>query len=681
MIAFPRLLLVVALLCAIHLPARAAVSLVADGQPRAVVVLADSPSPAAKIGAALFVAQVERISGARLPIVNEGALKGSQIADGTIRARTKEPVETYVLIGESALAKQLGATAAGLGAGGILLRTTANALVLLGPDAATPSDPDGSRYAVTTFLEDALGVRFLWPGELGLVAPARRTITVEPLDRKFTPPIAQRQIRNAHYNDRVQAGLDYLGLKKEDDARAEAMIRGAGPASPGWFDWQRLGGRLGLVGGHAYGYVWEKYHAAHPEWFAMQPNGSRDLSKLGPARARLCKSNLELIEALARDKIEELDQRRSGSVSLSPNDGGPATFCMCPECKKLDPPEGRKITLWDNSAPQRHDFEYVSLTDRMVWFWNQLATRITAKHPEAWLTVYAYSAYKAPPVREKLHPNLAVAFVGMTYTRDSERRQARADWDQWARATKKLYWRPNLLLFARREGTPSLYAHKLAEDLQYFAHHSLLGTDFDSCMHHWATEGVNYYVLARLLWNPDASVDAIMDDYCQAGFGEAAPHIRRYLARIEELTNRIAAEELSPTAPYTPPVVAELGGILDAATHATKDETMRQRIGFLRRGLDFTGLQNRTHSLAAARAAQGTTPADKEALLRLQQEKWLLLRRIARETPLAVNVAMVAWGSEGLFRKYGWSGAKSVPAAVLEADEEGRPVPAAAAPK
>lgn len=652
----------------------AALTLVSDGQPNATVVLADRPSAAAKKASALFVAQIERVSGARLRVMKEGDLR---VVDGRIQSSASGAAQdAFVLIGESALTRQLGATADGLGAGGILIRTLPNALVLLGADDKTPADPDGTRYAVTTLLEDALGFRMLWPGELGLVAPRRPTVTIPAMDRSFTPLIGQRQIRNARYNDRVQAGLDHLGVTKTSQDKAEAVTLGTSADQPGWFDWQRLGGKVGIVGGHAFGEVWEKYHAAHPEWFALQPNGSRDLTKLTPARARLCKSNLALIEALARDKIAELDRTGGKSISLAPNDGGSATFCMCAECKRLDPPEGRKIQLWDMTASPRRDFEYVSLTDRMVWFWNQLATRITAKHPDALLTVYAYSAYLAPPVREKLHPNLVVGFVGMNYRRAADREQARQDWNAWSAAAKKLYWRPNLLLFARREGTSSLYAHKLAEDLRTFAHHSLVGTDFDSCMHHWATEGVNYYVLARLLWDPDANVDAILDDYCHAGFGGAAREVRRYLARIEELTNEIAARDGDPPSAYSPAVVAGLRRMLEAADKLAGDDTIRRRVAFLRRGLEFTALQNRTHDFVVRNAVQPLTAAEKGELKALQQEKWLFMRRIYREEPLAVNVPMVAWGSEGAFRALGWSGAKSAPKSVIDADEEGRPVEA-----
>ena len=242
-----------------------------------------------------------------------------------------------------------------------------------------------------------------------------------------------------------------------------------------------------------------------------------------------------------------------------------------------------------------------------------------------------------------------------------------------SRATKKLYWRPNLLLFSRREGTPSLYA-QLGEDVGYFAHHSLLGTDFDSCMHHWSTEGVNYYVLARLLWNPDSDVEAILTDYCATGCGAAAPEVRRYLARIEAITSQIAEKELPVTEPYGPAVVAELQTILASADRLNKDDTVRRRIAFLRRGLEFTALQNRAHGMVARHAVTPLSVAEQADLKSVQQEKWEFMRKLFHEEPFAVNVPQVAWGSEGAFSKFGWNGAKSVGKATGDADEEGRPV-------
>jgi len=651
-------------------------TLVSEGEGRAVIVLANQPSEAATWGAEVLAAQLERVSGARLPVVREGTLADVRVADGNVRGVCAGSApEAFVLVGQSELARRLGFTAEGLGPGGVRLRTTSNALLLLGPDDATPSDPDGTRYAVVTFLEEALGFRMLWPGELGLVAPPSRTVAVAPLDIARTPVIGQRRIRNSHYNDRLQAGLDHLGLAKADYDKVEAVTSGGDCRLPNWFAWQRLGGNAGRVAGHAFGYTWERYHTSHPEWFAMQPNGSRDLSKLTPERARLCKSNAALVGALAADTLAEM--RRSGrhAASLCPNDGGQATFCMCPACKRLDPAEGRPVTLMDNSSGTRRYFDYVSLTDRMVCFWNGLASQITAEVPDAQLAVYAYSCYAAPPVRERLHPCLTVGFVGVTYADEAKRRQALADWAGWSRAASSLYWRPNLLLFARREGTPALYAHKLGQDLSRFVRGGLKGTDFDSCCHHWATEGLNYYVLARLLWNPEADVDAVLDDYCRSGFGKGWKFVRRYFARIEALTDKIAEGGLPVTAPYTPEAVGELTALLAAARDADADETVRRRVTFLERGLSLAALQHEAELFWATHPEKKISPEERVQLFALQQKKVDLMRGLFRDEPLAINVPAVAWGNEIKFRKFGWKGASGAALQPqVEADEEGRVV-------
>lgn len=40
--------------------------------------------------------------------------------------------------------------------------------------------------------------------------------------------------------------------------------------------------------------------------------------------------------------------------------------------------------------------------------------------------------------------------------------------------------------------------------------------------------GIDYYIAERLIWNSEQSVDAIIDDYCQTGFGAGARSIRSF---------------------------------------------------------------------------------------------------------------------------------------------------------
>lgn len=640
----PCLWLLVFVICAAG-PLSADVVLVADGQPRAPIVLSAKPTAAARQGADILADHVFQISGARLLVVTENQLL------------TMRHTGPYVLVGESEMAKRLGATSEGLGPGGVLIKTYPNALVLLGPDYKTPSDIYGTRNAVTKFLEDALGVRTLWPGESGKVVPKRKTIQVGDMDVRFTPLVRQRYIRWMSYHARVQNGLNRLGVPKDDYLNVYGDAGKTASRSSSYFGWHRLGGSLGLASGHAFGHMWKTYSKEHPDWFALQPNGSRDQSKLSPSRSRLCVSNRELIEAVAKEKIEYLKKNpKKKSVAVGPNDGGRATFCTCPKCEKLDAPEGRKIKLWDFTGKPRRYFDHVSLTDRYVYFWNGIAELVAKEFPDVWLTADGYSAYAAPPVKRKLHPNVAIRFVGISYLSDERRRGGRADWDAWARAAKKIYFRPNLLLASRREGFPVIYVHKLAEDIRYMAHHSMIGTDFDSCAHNWAGQGLNYYVLAKLLWDPDVDVDAMIDDYCASGFGPAAGDIRAYLMRIEALTDEQAAKATGLARLYTPKAVAELRGHLDAAAKkAAGQAAVLRRIKFLRYGLDFADIQAASYRLLTEKGDKPLTPELRKRANDLLTQKWTLARKIMYEEPYAVNVAYVYWGGEARFGKLGFS--------------------------
>ena len=577
------------------------------------------------------------MSGAELSIRTENQITGSATED-----------QAWVLVGESKLTEKLKLTSKDLGPGGIFQSAKGNVLALFGTDAHTPSDPNGTRYAVTTFLEDKLGVRYLWPGDLGKVVPRRETITVADFQHRFTPKLAERRIRSMGYHDRLQVGLDRLGFKKEDYERFRADAQRTQVESPDWFGWHRLGGTLDMKGGHAFGHLWAKYGKDHPDWFALQPDGSRDQSK-GPDRARLCVSNTDLIAAIAKEKIDELTKNpKLLGLSIAPNDGGRPTFCTCPKCEALDAAKGRKVLLWDFSKGTRRDFEHVSLTDRLVYFWNAIAEKVAKVHPDKLLIVDAYSVYAAPPVERKLHPNLVVRFASLGYQAEDYRKESMREWDAWAKAAKRIYFRPNLMLAGRRDGMPLVYVHKFGKDFRYLADHGMMGTDFDSCCHNWATQGLNYYVVARLHWNPDQDVDALVDDYCKAGFGPAAKSVRKYFDGLEALMNEAATTKAKPTAVFQPKALDKLRDELEQARRdAVNDATVAKRIAFLEIGLRWTEIEARAHAFLA------DTAPDKAAAKRVLDERDALMHRVFREEPLALK-AYIAWGEDALWTRLGW---------------------------
>lgn len=618
-----------------------AATLVEKGQARAVIIVPAKPSPVVDHAARILRDHIKQMSGAELPIRTEDKITGPATPD-----------QAWILVGEGKLTEKLGLTSKGLGPGGIVQSAKGNVLALFGTDAHTPTDPHGTRYAVTTFLEDKLGVRYLWPGELGKVVPRRETIIVDDFQHRFTPKLAQRRIRSLGYHNRLQVGLDRLSFTKEDYERLRAEAQRTRAESPDWFGWQRLGGTLNLKGGHAFPHLWAKYGKDHPEWFALQPDGSRDQSP-NPDRARLCVSNPDLIAAIAQEKIEELNKNPNLlGVSIAPNDGGRTTFCTCPQCEALDATKGRQVLLWDFTKGSRRDFEHVSLTDRMASFWNGIAEQVAKVHPDKLLVVDAYSVYAAPPFERKLHPNLVVRFAPLGYHDEDYRQRSLRDWEDWSKASKRIYFRPNLMLAGRRDGMPLLYVHNFGKDFQYLANNGMMGTDFDSCCHHWATQGLNYYVVARLHWNPEQDVDAIVDDYCQAGFGPAAKSVRRYFDGLEALLNEAATKKAKVTTVFTTEAMGGLRKELEQARReAGSDPTIAKRVAFLELGLRWTEIEVVAHSFLAE-----PSKADKEAVKKILDERFTLMREVFQKTPLALNVAYISWGEDALWSRLGWRG-------------------------
>ncbi|MBL7153300.1 MAG: DUF4838 domain-containing protein [Phycisphaerae bacterium] len=656
--------------------AQAAVTIVADGKADAVIVTPSKTSPApwgraAEEGAEILRDHLFQISGARLKVLKESELTDVKVANGRIKGKGRP--RTFILVGGGKLASQLGITSEGLGPGGILIRTFANGLVMLGADDKTPSDPYGSRYAVTTFLEDELGCRYLWPGENGKVIPRRKTIAIEPLDLRFTPLFEQRNIRWRGYSSRIQEGLERLGFTKDDFLQARQKASSTRSQSGNWMGWHRMGGTLGLRTGDGTilpTKTWERFLKEHPKWFAMQRDGSRYFDASWE-RPRLCKSNAALAEAIAAEKIKDLDaQPGQRSISLMTQDGGgKAGFCMCPKCKALDPPEGRPTRIWtyNHKSGRTERFDYLSLTDRMACFYNAVAEKVAEKYPNVLFTGQAYSVYASPPLRHKLHPNMVIRLVHRTdhYASDEVRGLGMADWDAWSDAVGMIFWRPNSLLWGRFEGTTGVYAHKLAEDFKHIAKSKCVGTDFDSCIHHWATQGLNYYILAKLHWDADLNVDEAIDDYCRSGFADASGQIKRYLLRIEQLTDKTAArkgrdinsQNADVTEFYTPRVIAELRGLLSEADNAAKENAeVQHRIAFLRIGLDFTELQAEIYRLLRLSGQRQLEPAERTQATRLLDKKFLMMRNIFEENHYAINVAVMSWGEWGRFRRLGWNG-------------------------
>ena len=639
-------------------PSNVDLSIVANRTPMALIVIPHTATPAAKLGAKVLATHFFEMSGAECGIVMEKSLGDVTIEDQTVVAANYKDIKTFIAVGEGSIARALGLSSTGLGAGGIVIKTFPNSIVLFGTDKSTPNDQWGTCYATTLFLENYLGVRYLWPGQLGKVVPRTSTISInKAIDIRFTPKLKQRYFRSMSCSPRVLAGVNRLGFSKTEYLRKRKEGANTDSEDLGWFRWHRFGGTLRLKGGHSFNDYWEKYGKEHPEWFALQPSGSRD--QRSGVRCRLCVSNPDLIKQVVLNKIDELD-KNSGqtSVAIGPNDGGSLTFCMCERCKALDSPAGRKITLLDRSPGKpSKQFQHVSLTDRMMYFWNEIARGVTKKYPNVLLVVDAYSVYSAPPVAINAHPNIVVRYVPITYVDEELRLQGLRDWKEWRKHVDKIYFRPNFPVTGSSTMLARVYVTKMVEDFKMLVDGGMIGTDCDSCAHDWATSGLNFYVLSKIHWNPDLKADDIVDDYCRTGFGPAAPQVKKYFHLLETLTDRAATSpsgtHFKASAVFTRSEIDKLRATLDEALIVAKnDAVVMKRVEFLRVGLEWTATYVQVFDYLTKRM-NGET-------LDLQETKPLLVqtfsmaRNIFQNNFNAVNVAYPMFGTGDYWPRLGW---------------------------
>lgn len=649
-----RLTAVVLMLASFGYTAGAAgkpLTLVAAGEARCTILISDTPSQSAKDAAAELAAVIGRASGAKVNIFMEGFV-----------ARQPLPADhAVVLVGDGQIARRLGVDSRSLPPEGFLVKVVGNHLVILGSDK-TPAGKgtDGTFFGVAAFEERVLGCHWLWPGDTGTVIPRRADIRVpRGISLRGSPKILKRQIRNClgngfYLTDDVKRRLGGFDMGAYTRMTDESIL---------WMRRHKLGGSVDLVSGHVFEDWYEKHYRQHPDWFAVQLNGSRewDPAWLGTQYNKQCLSSRSFLDHFVRLNVADLDRRfgavpagvRAGlrrrglpldAVGIGENDGGFQAFCLCAPCKALDPPEAPKVKLEYATGT----IEYPGLADRYLGFYNRVAEGVAVRHPDVWVVGFAYGATTAPPVRTKAHTNVVIQYVGPGSPYDSHREwlEARRQWDGWAATGAKISWRPNWM----RCGLDMmmLYHHKLAADLKYFADRGLIGTDFDTMMNDWGSQGLNYYVLARMLWDPDLDVEQLVDEYCRVGFGPAAAPVRAFFDHVEAMTEARAKvwAEPAPWLETVAPFFADRGFhqradalLADARAKADGDAEILARLDLLHVALRFTRLRARiaTDLLALRRGDK----VDTEALRTRAAEMDALMRE--HKHSFAVNTAYAAW--------------------------------------
>ena len=388
---------------------------------------------------------------------------------------------------------------------------------------------NGSRgvvFAVCAFLEEQLGVRWLRPGNDGIVYDTQRSLTLAAGSFNWAPELELRKIRpyrrpGRGYPVRKDYVVEYeafMPTRGAHDKEAHELAK--------WQMRMRMGGHSDINYGHAFIDWWDRYAIEHPDYFALNRWGKRepelrvdpganppDWTEKDRHSIKVCVSN----PGVAKQTVDNWMARgkRTKWLNACMNDQVWG-FCRCADCLALD----------RRDADEKLGEYLYGLSDRYVHLANEVARQARAIDPGAGSVMYAYETTEAPPRHTKVEPNVVVAMVPTTVDLSKLTRL----FGHWSRAgATKMLMRPNYPLYYNALALPVGCEKQMYDAFQVAYGFGVVAVDYDSLTGMWPYCGMSDYVLAHTFADPEKSFEHWEEHYCSA-YGPAAEDVRAYYA-------------------------------------------------------------------------------------------------------------------------------------------------------
>ncbi len=405
--------------------------------------------------------------------------------------------------------------------------------------------PSGTLFGAYELLEQ-IGVRWFMPGELGLVIPESDSVQIKK----------QRIIQVPSFKARRLQGVRAIEW--------ERRMRLGGPYFPASHGVPGFGHRES-----------EKLFTRHPEYFSL-------IDVQRKAR-QLCLSNPEVLGiAVASTKEYFRSHPETDIMGIGANDG--RGFCECENCRALD---GGDYDPFGHSS---------SMTDRYIWFFNQILEEIKDEFPDKRLGFYAYSVYNRPPVKVIPNPRLVPAIALITLCRlhgmDNPicPEKSYEQWiiQEWGKLVPEVYYRGYWFNLAD-PGLPFFMFERIKREVPLGKQLGIAGWRVES-PYEWAASAPSRYIACKLMWDHTADVTALMRDFYEKFFGPAARPMQRYVELMSEALFRAdyhTGSSWDMPHIYSPAIRAEARRALQQAAELASDSPYHKRVWMYARSLDY----------------------------------------------------------------------------------------------
>lgn len=519
------------------------ITLAKAGKPAATIVTPKDPDPKLAAAAAELQKYVKQICGVELPVRHHG----------------KRVEGTGLYIGRCQITAEADLPAKNLNPETYAIRARHGNVLLTG------RWPTPTCFAVASFIEDNLGVRWFAPGELWEHVPRGKPgeLVVEVADVVKVPDTSPR----------VWSGHAWFESWKTWNLRNKTVLSEVVPRR----QFQNVLYRV---------FPPAKYAKEHPEYYPLI-NGTRWIPKAG-THWRPCESNPDvrrLTVEYARKWFD--DHPHNDSFSLGMDDI--SHLCGCAQCRAMD--------------PRPDSYEKREFSDRHYKFVNAIAREIKKTHPDRFIGTLIYNIARTPPETVPRLEDNVFGFITETSALWWQEGRKEADHEltrRWARRCKHL---SRYDYFGMGTFCPRVYPHTIAEQIKFDKSLGLEGmyTEVYTFLPHTAPM---IWAFAKLQWDHTLDVDKLLGEFYTKMYGDAAPIMKQYFDLLERSWNTprpgrdgwvhrsIVRQALS----VSPEDVDEGLRLLEKAASATRDGRAKQRIDIHRGGLQFASYVVRAYA-------------------------------------------------------------------------------------
>ncbi|MBQ7694340.1 MAG: DUF4838 domain-containing protein [Lentisphaeria bacterium] len=485
------------------------------------VVIPARPAPVVKYSAKVLAETLGKMFDCKVPVVTAPTAGKISLCPG-----------------DTKLAKQLGLDLAKLDRDGYYIRTAGNKVLMIGRDNPTANPPvhvgnheRATFFATLEFLERFCGVRFYFPGEMGTVIPRRNEIVLPGIDLADRPDMQYRTFYFKTWGPIMDGQkFAYTGAPKNLSGAANLILRTSTLHVPNCHGLRYLG----LV---------ERFGKTHPEYFALNANGSRwnGATKVGNSNydgGHICLSCEEVKNEVLKDAEACLTGQPasvrgvlngSGKVgwagvhtrpffNLMPNDGMPP--CYCDKCRPI----------FQSKDPLR--------ISTFIWkYFSSFARTLQEHKVPGYVTCMAYANYKEIP--ECDIPSNIIVQLAVTGPYDEKRSwqtkndQLLIDWG------KKLGTKPYLWLYPSKCRAPIGWIPNCAPRAMgaYLKRQApyCFGAFHESETDIWLFGYLNHYVAGKVMWDSSTDVKKLLDEHYKLMFGAAGPVVQKIFDRLEDI--------------------------------------------------------------------------------------------------------------------------------------------------